>query len=144
MIEPKTMMMLAGTAVQALGAISSGMQAKNNADFEAEQLRQSAERDRQIAAQQAEDFKDEQSRKRARLRVLTGGATEGTPLQIASEIAGETEFQAMRIRATGDEAARQSIARASLRESEGKAARSAGFMKAGSTLLTGASKAKFS
>lgn len=132
-----------GLAASAAGAISSGQAAQRQADFEATQLRQQAERDRQIARQQADDARDDEARRRAALRAAVGGSgvtLEGTPLNVLSDLAAEAEFQALRIEAGGETAASRAQSQAALRRFEGRSAQRSGFTRAGATLLTGASR----
>ena len=133
----------ASTAISAVGAISQGQAANQAARFEANQLRQQAERDRELARQKAADLRDAEARRRATLRALSagGGTTlEGSPLAVLSDLASEAELQARRIVAAGDTAATRAEGSARLRAFEGRNARRAGFVRAGTTLLTAASR----
>jgi len=142
-MEPKTAIAIASAAISAVGAIQQGNAANSAAKFEADQLRQQAERDRAIAAQDADDFADNESRNRARFRALlagSGATLEGTPLAVLSDLAGEAEFQRRRIMAAGETAANRAEGQAALRRFEGRNAQRAGFTRAGATLLTAASE----
>ncbi len=135
--------MVASAAVQAVGTISQGRAANQAAKFEANQLQQQAERDRQLAAQQASELRDAESRRQAalRARVAGGGATlEGSPLAVLTDLAGEAEFQAIRTVVSGETAANRAQGKAAIRRFEGRNAQRAGFIQAGSTLLSAASK----
>lgn len=134
---------IAGAAVSAAGAVSQGRAANQAAKFRAAQLQQQADRDRQLAAQQANDQRDAAARQQASLRARVAGSgttLEGTPLAILSDIAGESEFQSLRIAASGETAANRALGEAALTRFEGRNARRAGFIRAGSSLLTSASK----
>ena len=137
---------LASAAVSAVGAIQQGRAANRTARFEAEQLRQQAERERHSAAQQAADLRDGEARRRASLRARTAGSgatLEGSPLAVLSDLAADAEFQALRRIAGGAAAAGRAEANAALRRFEGRNARRTSFLNAGSTLLTAASRARF-
>ncbi len=145
MAVSKAVLMLAGSAIQALGAIRQGNQAKAAADFEAAQLRQQAQRDREITELNVTQFADEESRRRASLRARVGGSgvtLEGTPLAVLGDLAAEDAFQQAIIRAGGETQATRAESKANLRASEGRAARTGGFVRAGASLLSGAAKFK--
>lgn len=139
----KTAIAIAGAAVSAVGAIQQGEAANAAAKFEADQLRQQAERDRQIARQEAEDYSNQEARQRARFRALQAGSgttLEGTPLAVLGDLAEEAELQAQRTIASGATAANRAEGSARLRLFEGRNAQQAGYLRAGSTLLTAASQ----
>lgn len=140
----KIAMMAASAAIQAAGVISQGRAANKAARFEASQLQQQAERDRQISAQQANDLRDAEARRQAtlRARVAGGGSTlEGSPLAVLGDLVGEAEFQALRTVASGETAANRAEGEAALKRFEGRNAQRAGFIRAGSTLLSSGAKA---
>lgn len=136
---------LASSAISAFGAIQQGQAAAQSAAFESAQLQQNAIRERQIAEQEAEDFADQESRRRAALRARVGGSgttLEGTPLAILTDLAGESEFQKLRILAGGETRASASENTARVRRFEGANAQRSGFFRSGASLLTGAGKFK--
>lgn len=138
----KIALAIAGAAVSAAGAVSQGRAANQAAKFQATQLEQQADRDRQLAALQANDLRDAESRRQATLRARVSGSgttLEGTPLAILSDLAGESELQARRVAAGGETAANRAQGQAALSRFEGKNAQRAGVIKAGSSLLTSAS-----
>jgi hypothetical protein len=102
-----------------------------------------ADRDRQIAQQEAGDLRDRESRLRASFRAKSGGTgrnLEGTPLTVLSDLAGEAEFQALRVLAGGETEANRAENEARIARFEGRSAQTSGFLRAGSTILKGASK----
>ena len=142
-VGQKSALSLGAAAISAVGAIQQGQAARQSADFEAAQLRQNAIREREIAAQEAQDFENDEARRRATLRARVAGSgttLEGTPLAVLSDLAGEAEFQRRRILAGGETRAGALETSASVRQLEGRNAQRAGFFKAGGSLLTGASK----
>ncbi len=135
--------MAASAAIQAVGVISQGRAANKAANFEASQLQQQAERDRRLTAQQASNLRDAEARRQATLRARVAGSgtsLEGSPLAILGDLVGEAEFQALRTTVSGETAANRAEGKAALRQFEGRNAQRAGFIKAGSTLLSSASK----
>lgn len=135
--------LVVGLATSAAGAISQGQAARQQAEFDAQQLRVQADRDREIARQQAQDLRRDEDRRRAALRANLGGSgvtLEGTPLNVLSDLAAEAEFQALRIEAGGETQASRAESQARLRQFEGRSAQRAGFTRAGATLLTAGSR----
>ncbi len=134
-----------GAVVGAVGAIRSGNAAKKQADFQAKVAQNQATRERQVAASQAEDSRRASSRRRA-AGVAEGGASgvrsgTGSSLFVAEDFAGEEELQALRILEGGEVGASRLESEATLLKAKGKSAQTAGFFRAGSTLLKGAGTA---
>lgn len=126
-------------AISALGSIKQGNAQQAAAESEALNLRNQGVRDQQIAIQQSEDFRRDQSRKKATLRANqagSGGTLEGSALAVLSDLAAETEFQAQRIEAGGKNAAISASNAAAQKQFAGRQAVQAGQLKAGTTLLT--------
>ncbi len=136
--------LLAG-GVSAVGALSEGEAGKDQADFQAADQIQRAIRERQIAKEDEIDFRRQQSRVFAASRAAGGGSgvdlSTGSPILVAGDFAAETELQALRIRSGGKTKASRLFDQSRLTKAAGKSARTRGFFKAGSSLLTGASKA---
>lgn len=134
----------AGAAVQALGAIQKGQAAQSQANFQAQILQQQAERERQVAEANEEDFRRRQSFILAQRRAALGASgvvqAEGSPLLVSEDFAAEVEFQALRIRSGGELRATRAEQQAVLQRFQGRAARSAGFVRGGALLITGAGK----
>ena len=134
---------VASAAVSAVGAIQQGKAAEAAGKFNAEVARQQAEQERLIAERDARRFRQEQSRLLARSRALRAGqgvTGEGTPLLVDEATAGEIELGALTIRHGGLVRATRLEQQAQLDKFRGRSARQAGFIRAGSTLLTGASR----
>lgn len=133
-----------GTAVAAVGAIQQGQAAKAQSKFQAGILRQQADRDRQQAASDEEDFRREQSRNLAKRRAALGASgvdpSKGSPLLVSEDFAGEVELQALRIRSGGEVRATRAEQQGSLQLFQGRQAQTAGFIRGGSLLLSGAGK----
>jgi len=133
-----------GTTLQVVGTLSAAKAAKDQAEFNARQQQMEAARRRQIAALEASDFRKRQGRLLARQRALLGAAGvdpgSGTPLLVAEDTAGEIELNALRIRAGGESEATRLDNAAALSRAEGRAAQTAGYLRAGSLLFQGAAK----
>src|SRR3546814_19650698 len=82
-VSPMGALTLIGAAVGAVGAIAAGRAQANAAEFNADMAQQQAERERQIAARDADDYRRSNSRllatSRAR-RAGSGVASQGSPL----------------------------------------------------------------
>ena len=133
----------AGFALEIGSAIQAGRSQKKMADYNAAV----SERDALAAEQKAEyDIAAHRRRTRKMLgkqRALYGkaGVTfEGSPLLVMEETAAEAELDALAIRYSGDIAASRHRSVADIERIRGKQARKAGYIKAGTTLLTGAAK----
>lgn len=134
----------AGAAIQAVGAIQAAQAAQQQANFQAGILRQQAESARQKAAADEEDFRRARSRDLAFRRAALGASGVepglGSPLLVSEDFAGEVELQALRIRSGGELRATRAEQQADLQRFKGRAARTAGFVRGGSLLITGAGK----
>lgn len=143
--NPGTVALLASTAVSAAGAVSSGQAQARAANFQAAVMRQQAERERQIAARKEEDFRREQSRLFATRRAAGGASgvdlSVGSPLLVSEDFAGENEYQALTIRAGGEDAATRLEQSAALQRLQARNARTQGFTRSGALLLSGVAKA---
>ena len=144
-IATSTALLLAGTAVAAIGTISSGFAESDRSDFEAADQRQRAIREGEIAAQSERDFRKKEDAIAAARRDSQGGSgvqgSTGSPLLAAADFAAEEELQARRIRAGGATNQSRLLDQARLTKEAGKSAKTRGFFRAGASLLTGAGKA---
>ena len=150
-----TFLLAAGTAISAFGAIQQGRAAKAQGQFEAALLEQQADvteqqaaSERTAARQSEEDFRRQQSALMARRRAILGASgvdlSTGSPLLVSLDLARETELQALRIRSGGEIRGTRLEQQAGLQRGEaglarlsGSAGQTAGFLRTGSTLLTG-------
>jgi len=118
-----------GTAVGALGAIQGGKAENSAAQFNADSARMEAQ-----ARETAQRTAAQRQLGSIRAGVSKSGATmEGTPLAVLSESAANAEIDALNTRYSGQR-------EAALYESRGRNARTAGYLRAGTSLLTGASR----
>ena len=154
------------TVVSAVGTFAASQAAANRAEAEAEATarqseaqatinRQQAERETQVSAQQEEDFRTRQRRAAAAVRAA-GGARGvaidvGSPLLSAEDFTRQTEIQALRIREGGEVRSTRLEQQASLLASQAGSTRAlgssrasglrtAGFIGAGTSLLSGAAR----
>ena len=137
------MLLQAGaTALTAAGTIAGGMHAKAAGDFQAEQMRRQAMEER--AATQRDQFEIDKRTEQAqsRLQALSSssglGATDPTVLQLAGDIEGEGAYQRGLAGYAGQTRAQSLETGAQAAIMQGRAARNAAFIGAGSTIVGGA------
>lgn len=136
---------LIGAAASAAGGVSQANAAKKQRNFQANVAAQQAEQERLAAAAQERDYRKQQSSRLAQIRASMGASgtdtSTGTPLLALSDFEGETERNALRIRSGGDIRASRLDQEGSLYRMAGKSEQSAGYGRAGSSLLSGAAPA---
>ena len=135
---------LIGAAVGAAGAIAAGQAEANAAEFNADMAQQQAERERDIAARDAKDYQRRNSRLLATARARRAGSgvtSQGSPLMVDEATAAEIELGVQDILAGGAASAYGYQQQAALSRARARSARTAGYLNAGSTLLTGAGQA---
>ncbi len=134
-------LIIAGTAVQALGAIQQGNAAKKAADYNAGQLEQGAALERQQANE-----REEAQRRQAR-QVLgsqraafaqSGGGMGGSAADVMAQSATNAELDALTLRYEGDLKARGMEAQASSERYAGAVAKRNSRMQAVGSILSGA------
>lgn len=132
-----------GTALGAVSAIQQGNAANSAAKYNAA----IAERNAVTARQQAAAEEDKQ-RRLAYMRLgnaraaygASGVNLEGSPLDVLEQSAAEEELDALTIRYQGDLTSRNYLEQAALDRAQGKNAKMAGYMGAGSAILLGAAQ----
>lgn len=132
---------VASAGIGAVGAIAQGQAASKQAKFQAQLAEQQAAHARRVAAAQEGDFRHDQSRQMARRRAALGGAGieggTGSPLYVTSDLAGEIELNALRIRQGGEVEATRLQQQAELYRTAGKNAKRQAMFRAGASLLSG-------
>lgn len=132
---------LLGTGLGAAGAIGSGIAAKNQADAEAanaqEQANESAAAGERNAAQQRLRTTLLMSRQRALAAASGGGATDPGVLNLLAQTGAQGDYEADLAKYEGDARANGLSYQAALDRSAGANALTAGFINAGSTMLSG-------
>ena len=120
---------LLGSIVGAVGAIQGGKAENSAAQFNAQSARMEAE-----SRENAQRAQAKQQLGAIRAGVSKSGATmEGTPLAVLSESAANAEIDALNIRYSGQR-------EAALYEARGRNAKTAGYMRAGTSLLSSAGR----
>lgn len=118
-----------GTVVGAVGAIRGAQAEAGAANYNAEMARRDAS-----AKEAAQRVQQQRQLSNIRASVGKSGATmEGTPLMVLAESAANAEIDALNTRYSG-------IAESNLYSSRAKNARSAGNLRAGTSLLSGMSR----
>ena len=134
----------AAAVTSAVGSVVQGRADEKQAKAQAEVSRQQAERERQVAGEQESDFRKSQRRAAAAIRAAGGARgvdiSVGSPLLTAEDFSRETTRQALRIREGGEIRATRLDQQADLLRAKGSAAKTAGIISAGSSLLSGANR----
>ena len=140
-VTTATMLALGAVGLAAAGSVAGGIDADKQASFEAADQRQQGAREKQIAEDQEEDFRRQQSRVAAASRAAGGQSgvdqSTGSPLLAMSDFEAETELNALRIRTGGETQSQRLNEQAVLTAAAGKSAKNRGFIRAGSSLLSG-------
>ena len=140
-----TAAILGGAGISALASASQGNAAKAESDFNAAMSRQQAMNAQQVARSNEQDFRRQQSRAAASRRAAMGASGvnigTGSPLLVSSDLEREVELQAQRIRHGGQVASTRLEQQAQLQQQAGRNLQSAGYLRAGSSLLTGYARA---
>lgn len=131
----------AGTVVSTIGAIQQGNAQQAAANYQAAQLTQQAGQDRATAQRQAIEERRKAGLALSRVQAFSAasgaGATDPTVNNIAGDIAGQGEYNALTQLYNGEERARGLENQASATRFQGQQAHQAGLFKAGSTILEG-------
>ena len=135
---------VASALASAGGAVYSGIEQKKAADYNADVADANAKAAEDKAAYDEKMHRESVRKILASQRALygkSGISTEGSPLLVMEDSAIAGEMDALAIRYGGDIAAAQQRSSANLLRMQGKQARTAGYIGAGSTLLAGAGSA---
>jgi hypothetical protein len=126
----------------AVSAVQQGSAAQAQGKAQAGMLNQQAERERLVAQQDEEDFRNRQSRAMASRRALMGGSgidpSSGSALLASEDMAGEIELQALKIRNNGAATSTKLQNDAGLARWAGNTERKQSFVRGGASLLQGA------
>lgn len=132
-------MMIASTAISAVGTIAQGNAARAAGNYQAAQLNQQAGQERAIAQRNAIEQRHKATLANSRALAVAaaggGGASDPTVNNIMGDITGQGEYNALSALYTGEERARGMNMQADVARLEGKQARSASLLKAGTTIL---------
>jgi hypothetical protein len=139
-----TAAIIAAAALSATAAIAEGRAAANEAKAQAALRDQQARRQREVAAYQEDrtrrDAERVQGAQRARLAASGIDPAAGTALLLQEELAGQSELNALLARAQGEGDARLLEFQANVDRLRGRNARTTGYLRAGSTLLSAGSR----
>jgi hypothetical protein len=128
-----------------MGNIQQGKQQQNAANYQAAVYEQQADRERQIGAHNATQIADRNKRMAARQTALLSGTGRsvggGTELMVQTEFAEDAELERLIALNSADASSTRLKQSASASRAEGNAAKKAGYMRAGTSLLSGAGKA---
>lgn len=134
--------MVAGTAMSAYGKMQEGKAAEEAGLYKATVLRQRAASERDSANAEAGDYERKQSYGLASSRAAragTGVTFEGSPMLVDSATVREIALGAERIRHGGKVRGNRFEQDAGLAEMAGENARTAGYIGAGTSILSGVS-----
>lgn len=146
-MDPLTIAIIAtsvGTGVAAYSQYQQGQAEDEWKQYEAGMLQRQAKEEEAAAAYEAEKKAEESARFKARQRALyakAGVVGEGTPWKVLGETAKTLKEEEMLILHGGQVRADQLRTKAALSKMEGKAAYRAGMFGAGTSLLSGISRA---
>lgn len=141
-MDPVTMM-IAATAVQAVGAIQQGNAAKGAADYNASVLEQNAAIERQQAGAREEAKRREARQVLGAQRAAfaqSGGGMGGSAADVMRQSGMNAELDALTLRYEGDLRARGLQAEAASERFAGKQAQTQGYFQAAGSILGGAGK----
>lgn len=133
-----------GMLVKGVGMIKEGADKEQAGKEQAKSLIQQKVREGATSLQEEKDFRSREKRLLATGRVaqaVSGTTDEGSPLLVASDLAGEIEEQAMRIKQGGELAQRRIGEQADLSLRQGRRASQAANVRAGGSLLKAAGSA---
>jgi hypothetical protein len=128
--------------VGTVGAIQQGQAASSQANYQSTIMKQQADREREVAAAQEEDYRRGQRRLMSERRAASGATgvefSTGSPLLATEDFARESELNALRIRNGGQVSAGRLESQAGLYRTAGRNARTGSYFRAGASLLSGA------
>jgi len=140
----ETALLIGGSVLGAAGSVIGGIQAQQQADYQAKVQRRQAEEARAAsqreAIRRAREARYVLSRQQAIAAASGGSATDPTVLDLMGDVAGEGEYQKAAALYEGNARGSSLEAQAALNRMAGRQAMLGGFVNAGTTLLSGASQ----
>lgn len=140
-------LMLAGTAISAIGQISQGNSANKIAQANAQLALQEGESRREAHKYEGLKLSREKNAMISEQKALYGASgvdiSSGTPLDVMAKTAVEYERDIGMTGLAGDKAMLRAQNEAEIYKYQGKQAKTAGWLGAGSTLLSGFGKAAY-
>ena len=134
-----TALSVAGGGLGAFGALQEGRATSRAAEFNARIADQQARQERQSAAAEARDYRRGENRKLASstaARGASGVTGAGSPLLVDEATVREIALGSSRLKYAGDVRAKRLEDEAELYRMRGKSARRAGYLNAGSSILS--------
>lgn len=132
----------ASIGISAFGTIAGGIQAKNSADYQAAQMRRQAQEERAASQREQMQIDRRMAQAQSRMQALSAssglGPTDPTVMQLSGDVEGEGAYQRGMVGYTGETRARGLEAGAAATAMQGRAARTASLIGAGSTIIGGA------
>jgi hypothetical protein len=139
-------MLAAGSAiVGAVGAIQQGKAQQSMANYNADVAERAAENAKVAAAFEESAQRSRADKFRSTQRALfakSGVTQEGSPLLVEADTAAQAEQDALAIRFSGSAAEARAKSQAAMSRMGGRVAKQASMYKAGTSLLSGASRLK--
>lgn len=137
-------MPVAGSVLMAGASLYGGSQANAAAKSEAAQLDYNAGQQRAASQRQAEEQRRQARLANSRLQAVAGGGGgDVTAVNLAADLAGEGELRALTALYEGEDRAAGMEAQADARRKAGKAARTAGYLGAVSSVLSASGEGMF-
>lgn len=134
-----TILSAGGAAVSAVGAVQGGKAQDAAAQYQAAQLEASGKAEQAASQRQAEEDRRQARLMQSRARAVGAASGGGIDLELAGDIEAEGEYRALTSLWEGTEAAKGRRAQAEASRFEGNAAKKAGYLKGGATILGGGS-----
>jgi hypothetical protein len=138
-------MATAGTILSAVGSVVGGIGKKNEANFEADQMKQQAGQERASSQRKADEERKQkvyaESRSQALAAASGGGAADPTVVDTTGQLEQEGKYRELNALYEGEDRARGLEAGASAKQLEGRNALTAGLIQGvgtGATILSGA------
>ena len=142
-VDPGTIFAVASTATQAIGGLRGGSAGNAAAEANADALEREAQIERNAGqfnvARERRDLRRQLAQQRAAAG-SQGTALTGQPVSILADSARQAESDLQAIRFDSEARATSFETQADFRRFEGRRRRDAGFLRAGTSLLTGASR----
>lgn len=133
-----------GIAASAVGSIAGGISANNVANYNAKVAENNATAERQRAAYEADMTRDRVRQTIGAQRAAAAGSglvgSQGTPVTVLGDTAKQGELDVLARLYSGNASATAYQNDAARMRAEGRAQRTAGFMNAGTSLLSGFGK----
>ena len=136
--------LLAATTISAAGALQAGKSQQDMAEYNARVAEQSAVAATEKAAYDEQIHREQVRKVLSKQRALYGKSgvdMTGSPLLVLEDTAKTGELDALAIRYGGEIEASRARSGAGLSKAQGSQARTASYLQAGTTLLTGGSQA---